>query len=99
MKLRFYRLLTALCALSFILSATTADAQSDVCGLDVPPCETPLGTYRIALPDTPENENSTPAVIFFHGAGGTGARTLRNTAMGDAFTRPYVSSAPSLWGP
>ncbi len=60
-------------------------AQSP-CGLEGEACETSLGTYRIELPDGAPPEGGYPALIFFHGAGGTGLRTLRNRDMVETFT-------------
>ncbi|MEM9811703.1 MAG: dienelactone hydrolase family protein [Pseudomonadota bacterium] len=69
--------------------------MAEACGREEPACETPLGSYRIALPDTPKPETGYPALFFFHGAGGTGARTLSNTGMVDRFrARGYAVVAP-----
>ncbi|MEO0911948.1 MAG: alpha/beta fold hydrolase [Pseudomonadota bacterium] len=56
------------------------------CGQEGAACETPLGSYRIILPGEAPPEGGYPALLFFHGAGGSGARTLSNGAMVDAFT-------------
>lgn len=64
--------------------------------LSGPACETPRGTYRIALPDRPAPAGRYPALLFFHGAGGTGARTLSNAAMVSAFTqRRHAAIGPA----
>ena len=79
-------------ALAFAVLASTASAQ-DVCGRDGDPCEVPLGTYRIALPapmDTP-----VPAIVFLHGAGGSGRGMLSMTGTIKAMTsRGYAVLAP-----
>ncbi|PUB16254.1 alpha/beta hydrolase family esterase [Yoonia sediminilitoris] len=43
-------------------------------------CVVTTGTYHIALPDTPDKA---PAILWLHGAGGTGAGALRNRGMVD----------------
>ncbi|MGB3407739.1 MAG: PHB depolymerase family esterase [Jannaschia sp.] len=63
------------------------------CGREGPACEVPMGTYRVALPagDTTD----APAVLFLHGAGGTGRGTLGMTGTVDAITeRGYAVIAP-----
>ena len=53
-----------------------------------------LGAYRVALPDRPAPPSGHPAVMFFHGAGGS-AQALGNAAMVDAFiARGYAVIAP-----
>lgn len=86
----------ALSALLLVLTIPLpVSAQQQVCGREGAACEVPLGTYRIALPRTPPPETGYPAMIFFHGAGGTGARTLSNTGMVDTFlARGYAVIAP-----
>ena len=65
------------------------------CGIEGPACEVALGSYRIALPETAPPEAGYPALLFFHGAGGTGARTLDNKAMVDTFLeRGWAVIAP-----
>lgn len=77
--------------LAFALIAGTATAQ-DVCDRDRDPCEVPLGTYRVALP---EGDDVVPAVIFLHGAGGTGRGTLGMSGTIAALTdRGYAVLAP-----
>ena len=80
-------------ALAFALLTTTATAQG-TCGRDDDACEVPLGTYRAALPEV-EVDGPHPAIIFLHGAGGTGRGTLGMTGTIDALTgRGYVVLAP-----
>lgn len=66
-----------LCAALF---ATTAQAG---CGPDPDPCEVPLGTYHIALPEGATTD--VPALIFLHGAGGTGNGATRPGGMSQTF--------------
>lgn len=85
--------LTALWAA--LTSLSTSAAAQEVCGLDTEPCNIPLGSYRVALPEGNAPAGGWPAVAFFHGAGGSGARTLGNTGMVDAaLARGYAVIAP-----
>ncbi len=93
--------LVALAALVTLLPVQSAQAQSaqaqsgTPCGREGPACEIASGTYRLALPAAPPPEAGYPALVFYHGAGGTGARTLSNTAMVDAFLHHgYAVIAP-----
>ncbi len=80
-----------LATMAFLFMAGTAAAQ-DICGIEGDACEVPLGTYRVALPDT---DGPYPTVIFLHGAGGTGRGTLRMGGTIDALTaRGYAVLAP-----
>lgn len=88
----------AVCALltSCLLASTAvAQAADEICGVDGEPCQTSLGTYRIALPDRLDENQPLPALIFFHGAGGSGRGTLQTTGMTQAFLdRGYAVIAP-----
>jgi len=87
-------ILSLLAVLWMSVPAQNANAQ-EVCGLDGPACETESGTYRIALPDGTPPDGGWPAVAFYHGAGGSGARTLGNTSMvSAALDRGYAVIAP-----
>ena len=90
-----------------LLLASTTMARADTCSVGKPPCQTDLGNYHIALPEqTPEGDLK-PALIFFHGAGGNGERTLKNRKMvkpfldaGFAIIAPTGLKRPnSRWGP
>lgn len=48
------------------------------CGDSPDPCEVAGGTYHAVMP---ESVDTPPAVIWLHGAGGTGAGAIRNTGM------------------
>ncbi|QBY01010.1 polyhydroxybutyrate depolymerase [Rhodophyticola sp. CCM32] len=63
--------------------------------LDDPnPCEVPLGTYHLALPEGAET--GLPAVMFLHGAGGTGMGAINNTGMSDTILgRGYAVIGPN----
>ncbi|MEM8870234.1 MAG: alpha/beta fold hydrolase [Pseudomonadota bacterium] len=88
--------LTAACAaLMFASPAAPVWAQSGPCGRDGAACEIPEGTYRIITPQGEAPDAGWPAMMFFHGAGGSGARTLDNTGMVTAFVeRGYAVIAP-----
>lgn len=80
------------------LPSAMAHAQ-DACGQDGPACQIDGGTYRIALPDP--STASAPAIMFLHGAGGTGQGILRMQGTVDALTaRGYAVIAPDglPWG-
>lgn len=58
-------------------------------------CKTPLGEYAIALPEE-ATDSPVPALLYFHGAGGSGPRVMRNSGMINAFKeRGYAIIAPS----
>ncbi|MEM6664974.1 MAG: alpha/beta fold hydrolase, partial [Pseudomonadota bacterium] len=69
-----------------LLGAIVTGAPAHACGGADEPCTAPLGTYHVALPDTPAPQGGYPAVVYFHGAGGAGKRIFDNTAMLDTLT-------------
>ncbi|MEM7523776.1 MAG: hypothetical protein AAF360_08490 [Pseudomonadota bacterium] len=73
-------------ALALILVAGAADA----CGGRDDACETPLGSYFVVAPEGAADgaaDGPRPAVMFFHGGGGWGARIFKmRAAMTKAFT-------------
>ncbi|CTQ50639.1 alpha/beta hydrolase family esterase [Jannaschia donghaensis] len=78
--------------LASIVLALTAAGPAAACTRDEPACGVPMGDYRVALPDV---EGPIPAVIFLHGAGGTGRGTLGMTGTVKAITdRGYAVIAP-----
>lgn len=90
---------TALAAALIGLPIMAWAQDQDVCGRDTGPCEIESGTYRIALPDTPRA--NMPAVMFLHGAGGTGEGILRMAGTVEALTdRGYAVIGPDglPWG-
>lgn len=80
-----------------LLCAAASGAQAQVqCDREAEQaCETPMGSYRITLPDVTMPETGYPVLLFFHGAGGTGKRTLSNTGMVNTFLeRGYAVIGP-----
>lgn len=76
-----------------LLLASTLAAHA-TCGNDPDACEIPLGTYHIAVPES--TDGPIPAVIFLHGAGGTGMGALNNTGMsGTLLERGYAVIGPN----
>jgi polyhydroxybutyrate depolymerase len=70
--------------------------QAAACSADTP-CQVETGEYVIALPEG--GVTSPPAVVFLHGAGGSGPGVFRNTGMVRAFTdRGYAVIAPTGLG-
>ncbi len=63
--------------------------------LDAPdPCETPMGSYHIVLPDGATGQ--VPALMFLHGAGGSGASAVRPGGMARAaLERGYAVIGPN----
>jgi len=58
------------------------------------PCEVPMGTYHIQLPET-AGEN-TPAVVFLHGFGSSGQASISNARIVQPFLdRGYAVIAPN----
>ncbi len=58
-------------------------------------CKTTLGEYAIKMPDK-ETAKPMPALLYFHGAGGSGPGAMKNTGMINAFLkRGYAVIAPS----
>lgn len=82
------KIIATLCA---TLIGTAAQAG---CGPDPEPCEVPLGTYHIALPDAAGGD--IPALMFLHGAGGSGNGSTRSGSMADnANARGYAVIGPN----
>lgn len=52
------------------------------CGDSPDPCEIEGGTYHIVMPEA--TDTPPPAIMWLHGAGGTGAGAVRNTGMTNA---------------
>ena len=90
-------------ALVALVSPAALPAQDgDPCGRDGPACAVADGTYRVALPTGPGSEGPRPAVLFLHGAGGTGQGVLRMRGTITALTdRGYAVIAPDglQWRP
>ncbi|MEM7444250.1 MAG: alpha/beta fold hydrolase [Pseudomonadota bacterium] len=91
------RALATACLATVLASSPDASAQeiAEICDMEGEPCQTPNGTYRIEIPDRSDNSGPVPAVIFFHGAGGSGSGTLSNRGMTQTFLdRGYAVIAP-----
>jgi polyhydroxybutyrate depolymerase len=70
-------------------------AEAEACGGPDAPCMVAMGSYHIALPED-RPTGPIPAVVHFHGAGGTGAGIIRNHGMVAAFLkRGYAVIAPN----
>lgn len=66
------------------------------CGIGENECELPMGKYNIELPERENAEKKIPAMIYLHGAGGNGQRSLKNREMVETFlSRGYAVIAPS----
>ena len=91
----FLRHAFAAVSLALALAGAGRAPAQPACGIEGPACTVPLGTYRVALPGGAPPPGGFPALVFFHGAGGTGAGTLRNAAMVSEFlARGWVVIAP-----
>lgn len=83
--------LTIALGLAAALSAPVANAA---CGGADEACEVPMGSYHIVMPDGADGPM--PAVIFLHGAGGTGAREIGNAGLRNGLlSRGYALIAPN----
>ncbi|MBT8152865.1 prolyl oligopeptidase family serine peptidase [Epibacterium ulvae] len=81
-------------AVAVAASTVIANGAYAACGADEASCEVSSGTYEIILPD--DAATAGPAIVFLHGAGGTGERVLKNIGMVDALTaRGYAVIAPN----
>lgn len=86
-------LAAALVAAAGLTILPPAARAQDVCTRDDAPCEIPMGTYHVALPEG--SEASVPAVVFLHGAGGTGKGVLGMSGVINTLTaRGYAVLAP-----
>lgn len=79
-----------------LLLATHGAAQAQSCGNAETPCSVPLGSYHVSLPSKPPKAGTYPAVVYFHGAGGSGARIFKNTDMTETLNaRGYAVIGPN----
>lgn len=86
------RRLVALAALALTALAPPAAAR-DGCGGAATPCEIAGGSYHLAVPEAPGPH---PALVFFHGLGGSGAEYVGYPAFRDAaLARGYALIAPN----
>ncbi len=82
-----------------LLALGGAAGPAAACGVDGPACAVPLGSYRIELPEGAAPQAGQPAVMFFHGWGGTAAQTLSNRGMVESFlSRGWAVIAPEGLG-
>lgn len=80
-------------ALVTLMALATGPAMAG-CLDDPAPCVVPLGSYHIALPDS--RDGTVPAVMFLHGAGGTGMGAIKNTGMSSTLlSRGYAVIGPN----
>lgn len=87
-----FRLMGVLAAL-----ALAAPAAAQPCGSEGPACAVLLGQYRILTPQTPAPPPPPgyPALLFFHGAGGTDVATLASAGFAQQFLdRGFAVIAP-----
>ena len=71
-------------------------AEDQYKGVKFLACATPLGEYALHLPEKRTGNGPIPALLYFHGAGGSGPKAMRNKGMLDAFSgRGYAIIAPS----
>ncbi len=77
-----------------ILAALFASPAAAGCLDDPAPCSVPLGTYHLALPD--DQDGPVPAMIFLHGAGGSGMGAISNTGISATLlARGYAVIGPN----
>lgn len=83
--------------MSTIAWAFPLAAPAHACGPTEAPCTVPLGTYHVALPATPPADaRGHPAVVYYHGAGGSGAGAFKNTGFTETLlARGYAVIAPN----
>lgn len=83
----------SLIAPGFALAACLPDQYK---GVEFLSCQTPLGEYALHLPKPRDDGMPVPALLFFHGAGGSGPKAMHNKGVLKAFTeRGYAIIAPS----
>ncbi|MEP1208898.1 MAG: PHB depolymerase family esterase [Rhizobiaceae bacterium] len=91
--------MTILASLTILTSPGSARAEcvsETYKGLDFLSCNTSLGHYALHLPSRREVAKPIPALLYFHGAGGSGPKAMRNKGMLKNFTeRGYAIIAPS----
>lgn len=89
------RVISLLLASIVMAYSHTAFAKQS-CGLGDDGCKIELGEYNIELPKRSDPSVKIPAVLYFHGAGGSGKRSLKNREMVETFLkRGYAIIAPS----
>ncbi|MEO0327628.1 MAG: alpha/beta fold hydrolase [Pseudomonadota bacterium] len=84
--------------LAFFLAITSIPTghAKQACGIGKNDCKIALGTYNIELPERADPSVKIPAMLYFHGAGGSGQRSMKNREMVETFlSRGYAVIAPS----
>lgn len=71
-------------------------ASALACGTAATACETPSGSYALALPD---GEGPFPVLMHLHGMGGTGPHVINGGVTRAALKRGYAVIAPTGWQP
>ena len=85
-----------LIAFAFLLTLIHSGHAEQACGIGEDDCQIELGEYNIELPARADPSIKIPAMLYFHGAGGTGQRSLKNREMVETFLkRGYAVIAPS----
>lgn len=85
-----------LIALILLIGTSNHSLADQLCGLGENDCQIELGEYNIELPKRINATVKIPAMIYFHGAGGSGPRSLKNREMVETFLkRGYAVIAPS----
>lgn len=83
-----------LLGLLLLVAALIEPARAQAC-LGETACTVPLGSYHVALPARAAGD-TVPAVLFFHGYGGSGLGAIRNAGMiGRFIRRGYAVIAPN----
>ena len=81
---------------TILIVLLVSPAIAAACGASDEPCKVPLGAYYVAAkPRADGDATKRPAVIFFHGAGGSGAEVLGESSLLRAFVEAgYVAIGP-----
>ena len=81
---------------TLLLLFSAAPARAAPCGGTDDPCKVPHGAYYIAAKPRAEGDaGKRPAIIFFHGAGGSGSEMLGDSSLFKAFVEAgYVAIGP-----
>ncbi len=80
-------------ATGLILASAGLAQQNETCTGTQDPCETPMGSYHIILPE--RADGPVPALFFFHGAGGSG----RGMTKGGGMARPFLDRGYAVISP
>ena len=77
-------------AIAFVILTYSGSALADtgLCGTEEEPCQVGELTYRVVLPDTPENA---PAVIYLHGYAASANSAVKMERLTTAFTAQGIA--------